>query len=587
MAKALDYLSQVEVSVQGADEETEEGRRIVEEARRRIAERVRKFLEELRLGEGGAVCLAGCQFGEYALTYKHEPYARFAAPFIHYIAEDAPREEVVKFVAELVLYDGSVSIKDALLTMGNFRVEDQTKALPLDVYDKLALFIIFAAKYGVGVKEVYIQTSGSTDAAKKAGLATIYFDRGYAAEAFAEAWAGLHAGWRFGREQGLYADHLFKKTQKLRRYVEEYVKSIRIEHIIRGDKATVYFRDEAGNEIAHINIRWNGRSLLAYFNGARKTAERLTAVLNALGASAEAREDGARQSVKLYTDSITAIRHPDWLNAVRALVEELYKNGKIDEKQRDKLLREIEAGPNVVEVAGVELGVRLDVEIESGKSKKKLVIKYNQSSPDAHEAAVKALKAAGFEEGIHFTAKRPEGGQQGYVRLKMPAGLWKLEELERQGVEWAKKALKRLGEIARARGFYDLLEEHLKPAREAETVDPRDVVVEDRERGVRAVIKDVKLGWVNGRPRITIEYEAGGRRESFYFTWGVRESGAVYVNVALDGKRALVLAALTGDDSLKGRTGSATLTAKHLFALARYKGIGWDLLRWYAKVKHE
>ena len=34
-----------------------------------------------------------------------------------------------------------------------------------------------------------------------------------------------------------------------------------------------------------------------------------------------------------YTDSITAIRHPDWLDAVRAL-EELYKSKRINDKQR-------------------------------------------------------------------------------------------------------------------------------------------------------------------------------------------------------------------------------------------------------------
>ena len=103
-------------------------------------------------------------------------------------------------MAELVLYDGHVSLGEVYFAMGNFRVGDESKALPLDLYDKLALFIIFAAKHGVGVKRIYsIQTSDNADAAKKAGLATIFFDREYAAGAFAEAWASLHAEWRFGR----------------------------------------------------------------------------------------------------------------------------------------------------------------------------------------------------------------------------------------------------------------------------------------------------------------------------------------------------------------------------------------------------
>ena len=50
--------------------------------------------------------------------------------------------------------------------------------------------------------------------------------------------------------------------------------------------------------------------------------------------------------------------------------------------------------------------------------------------------------------------------------------------------------------------------------------------------------------------------------------------------------KAAVLAALVGDESIKGKK-KAMLTAKHLFALARYKGIGWELLRWYAEVVRE
>ncbi|AFA39908.1 PaRep2b protein [Pyrobaculum oguniense TE7] len=39
-------------------------------------------------------------------------------------------------------------------------------------------------------------------------------------------------------------------------------------------------------------------------------------------------------------------------------------------------------------------------------------------------------------------------------------------------------------------------------------------------------------------------------------------------------EKAAVLAALTGDDRLKGKKGVAALYAKHLFALAKIKGVG-------------
>ena len=582
----LGLLSRIDIAVEGADEGTEEGRRKIAEVRRAIVERV-EYFARLRLGEGGKVYLAE-QLGKPALTYEYEAYARVIAPLLHYIAEGGqallarhtpegvPKEdklklEVLKFLAQLILYDGHVDQNEATLAMGHFGVRKEEKKLPLDVYDKVALFITMAALYNIDIQRVYVRKD----------KAMIYFSREFAREAFAADWAELLRLLELGRRRGLYADHIFDKLLEMREYVEEWANNVKIEHVVRGDKITVYFKDKAGREIAHINVGWTGESLLAKFKGARERAERLAAILNALGASAEARKDGANWSVRLYTDSIAAIRRPEWLEAVRTLVEELYKNGRITKEQRDRLLKEIEAGPNVVEVAGVEMGVNLEETAVKMGTSKKLVISYKPRSPDAYEAAVKALKAAGFEEGLHFTAKAPEGGEKGYIYLKKPAGLWKLEELRQQGVEWAKRALDRLEEIARARGFYDLLEEYLRPAREAETVDPRDVAAEDKERGIRAVIKDVKLEWENGRPRIVVEYEASGRRESFSFIWGVYEG--VKASVRLNEGRAAVLATLTGDEKLKGKRGSWELTAKHLFALAKYKGVGWELLWWYAK----
>ncbi|WP_181933331.1 hypothetical protein [Pyrobaculum aerophilum] len=41
-----------------------------------------------------------------------------------------------------------------------------------------------------------------------------------------------------------------------------------------------------------------------------------------------------------------------------------------------------------------------------------------------------------------------------------------------------------------------------------------------------------------------------------------------------DGERALVLAALTGDGSIKEKGGVAHLYARHLFPLAKLRGVG-------------
>ncbi|MCX8138022.1 PaRep2b protein, partial [Pyrobaculum aerophilum] len=201
--------------------------------------------------------------------------------------------------------------------------------------------------------------------------------------------------------------------------------------------------------------------------------------------------------------------------------------------------------------------------------------------------AVKALRDAGFVEGVHFTAKKPEGDEPGYIRLRIPTGLWRLVELRRQGVDWADKALRRLEEIAKARGLSELVEEYLKPAIEAETVDPRGLVVEDAEKGIRAVIRDVKVERDGDRPRVVVEYEVGGDVKSFSFIWGVTTTGKVIASVNLNDERALALAALLDDETIRGKRNVVTLYAKHLFALAKLKGVGWGLLRWYAEVMRE
>ncbi|RFA95838.1 hypothetical protein CGL51_06740 [Pyrobaculum aerophilum] len=405
---------------------------------------------------------------------------------------------------------------------------------------------------------------------------------------FATAWAELSRLWRFGVENGLYADHILNKLEGIRKHVEEYVEKLRIEYTLYSLPGVdpwveVRFRDDRGSEVAHINIRWDGESLHAVFNGAREKAERLASILNALGASVEAKKYGREWRVGFTTGSITAIRRKEWLEAVKALVEELHKRGIVNEEQKRRLLTEINAGPNVVEIAGVELSVKAQATNKS----KKLIIMYHPSSPTTFNTAVKALKDAGLEEGVHFTAKRPEGGKFGHVYIKLPAGLWRLVELRRQGVEWADKALRRLEEITKARGFYDLLEEYLKPAREAETVDPRGLVVEDAEKGIKAVVRDVRVERDGDRPRVVVEYEVNGVTKSFSFIWGVRKEGIVMASVWLTEEKAVVLAALLNDKTIREKRNTATLSAGHLFALAKYRGVGWELLRWYAEVMRE
>ncbi|WP_333639182.1 PaRep2b protein [Pyrobaculum aerophilum] len=481
----------------------------------------------------------------------------------------------MRFLAYVTLFDGHVSRNQVYLTLGNFRVDNDEKRLPLDVYDKIALYIILAAKYGIGVRTMYIVKS----------VASLLFDREYAEGMFSLVWAELSRLWSFGVENGLYADHIFNKLNHIRRYVEEYVNKLRIEYTLYSPPGVdpwveVRFRDDRGDEIAHINIRWHRNELRAFSASVREKAERLASILNALGASVEAKEYDEGWRVEFTTDSITAIRRKEWLEAVRALVEELYRRNIINDVQKNRLLTDIYVGPNKIEIAGI----KFNIEESKTDNHKWLAIGYWPKTTKSFNTAINTLKSAGFEEGIHFTAKRPEGGKRGYIRLKVPAGLWRLEELRRQGVEWADKALQRLEEIAKAKGFSDLLENYLKPAREAETINLKDITVEDVKKGIRAIIRSVRVEWENNRPRVVVEYEINGEVNTFSFIWGVITGGRIRASVKLNDERALVIAALTGDEIVKEKRGNVVLTTNHLLALVKYEGIGWKLLWWYASV---
>lgn len=553
LLKALALLSRVEIKGEN-DEES----RII---RRKIMERIEMFLTKLRLGENGAVCLVNCQLGEPTLTYKHEAYARVVAPLLHYIAEDASTEEAMKFLAHVIFYDGTVRRDQVVLTFGRFGAK---KKLPLDMFDKIALYLLIASKYNVELKKIYVYT--------RKNATIIRFDLEYALRMLFKAWSDFFILWDFGRKFNIYGDHISKKVNNIRKNVEKYVKKkIKIEYKLEeknGPKLIVYFKDDEGNEVVRINVEWFGENLHAKFIGSREKAEYLASILNALGLSVEAKKSNEGWYVELYTDSITAIHDPKWLEVIGSFIEKLYAYEIIDDKKKNELLKKIKIDSNNVKIAGVEMSVT----IRNGR----LEIRYWSLEDISH--IVETLKAAGFEESVDFVVKKI--GKKNRIYLKLPASLWRLEELRRQGIDWAAKAIERLEEIAKRRGVLDALEKYLKPAREAETIDPRMIVVENPKK---IVIKDLKLKWKNGKPRIMIEYEINGKKKSFYLTWGIMIKRTVYANVKLDEERAIVLAALTNDESIKKKRGFMTLTAMRFFALVRYKGVGWDLLRWYAR----
>ena len=451
LLKALTFLNQVEISIIHANKETGKNWNDITKIKKILEKRIKMFLTKLRLGKGGEVCLVDCNDGKLTLTYEYESYARIIAPLLYYIGKDASPDEVMKFLAYIVLFDGYTSGQVSLVA-GNFSAKK--KQLPLDIYDKLVLYMLVLAKYNIAVKRLYIGKNRFE----------ISFDPEYVIRMFMVTW---------------------NEVSELLGWAEKYAKS----------------RDHVFRKLKHIKLRI--------------------------------------------------------------------------------------AKPNIIEIAGVKINIWLGT-VKKGKSQK-LLIRYHPKSMESLDRVVKVLKDAGFEEGLHFTIKIPKNGKPGYVHLRIPTGLWRLVELSKAGVNWAERTLKQLRDIAKERGF-ELLEEYLKPAMEAETIDPKGMSIEYPEKRIKATVKDIKMEWRRGVwPKIIVIYEIDGKEKSFNIIWRIMKNRGIYkqiyANVWLNEERGVVLAALTGDESLKKKKGTAMLTAKHLLALVRFKGIGWNLLKWYITQK--
>lgn len=106
-------------------------------------------------------------------------------------------------------------------------------------------------------------------------VAKMRFNRDYAAKAFFEMWDRLPASLSRAEARELHADHILEKLKEMREYVEAHAERVRIEHELYSPPdadlwVEVCFKDEAGNELAYINLDWRQGSLRAYFAGSRR-----------------------------------------------------------------------------------------------------------------------------------------------------------------------------------------------------------------------------------------------------------------------------------------------------------------------------
>ncbi|MEM0484570.1 MAG: PaRep2b protein [Pyrobaculum sp.] len=352
-------------------------------------------------------------------------YLRVLLPLAYavvaYKRGELSREEAALVVIFAVLYDGSVYRDEIRLYVGGPEKEEK----PIMTHDHFTAFWLWALReLGFRPSAVYPDRGKHHIVFRGAELnelvkvlvpmlPALHQLRDALAE-FADAFRVITrevVKRKFGIEWAydVRNEGFFKKLEEIITMAEDYVyRNIAVERgplDTSGSHPKTVIRFKLGDEeVAHITVYWTGDKLQAQFIGSRENAEKLASVIRALGGKAEVKYvKGKGQVVRLYTDGIASIRHGDWLKAVRGFVDELYGKGLIDKDKYEQLVRDITAGPNVVEFAGTEFTVYY-----RGQSNR-IDVEYHPRSEASKNAALNALKARGLREGEHFTVTEQGG----------------------------------------------------------------------------------------------------------------------------------------------------------------------------------
>uniref|UniRef100_UPI002FD89F58 PaRep2b protein n=1 Tax=Pyrobaculum aerophilum TaxID=13773 RepID=UPI002FD89F58 len=374
----------------------------------RVSQLLKQWEEAEKNGDKEAVD----RLGKYLrvllpLAYAVEAYKR----------GELSREEAALAVIFAVLYDGSVSRGEIRLAVGG----PEHEVNPIMTHDNFTAFWLWALKeLGFKPSAVYPGREAHTIVfrgdelnellkAVTPALPALHGLRDALAE-FADAFRTI-SGEVIKRKFGIdwaydvTTEGFFRKLNEIITMAEDYVRNVTVERgpldtSGRLPKTVIRFKLD-GEVVVYIVMYWTGDALLAQFGGSREKAERLASIIKSLGGKAEVRRTGKGWRTWLTTDSIIAIRHDGWLNAVKDFVDELYGKGLISEDRYKQLVREITAGPNTVKFAGVEFSVNY----RSGT----IDVEYQPSSEASKNAAVNALMARGLKEGVHFTVTERGG----------------------------------------------------------------------------------------------------------------------------------------------------------------------------------
>jgi len=130
--------------------------------------------------------------------------------------------------------------------------------------------------------------------------------------------------------------------------------------------------------------------------------------LAGVGAEVMKKESMDVWRVRATTGMLVAGRE-ELRNALAEIVREAITKGWVDEKKAGDWLKELEGGRVLKEG-----WPRYEMELARSGA---LRVRFRSPNPDSIQREVKRLREMGLEEGVHFSARMPEGGEKGYVSI--------------------------------------------------------------------------------------------------------------------------------------------------------------------------
>jgi len=345
---------------------------------------------------------------------------------------------------------------------------------------------------------------------------------------------------------------------------------------------------KAGGRQAKFSVEL-GDALKIQFNSSnREAAEEAAQLLRQAGVEAELKNywdksvNREKWYVKASIDKLAAARK-ELREAIAQAIREAEKKGLVDSEKADAWLEKL-------------LRMRFSALLDSRGA---LRVMYKSTSPLAVEYAAERLERLGLRPGVHYRAKKPQGGGRGWVAIT-PEGLRRLAHLAAQAQD----------EQIRAEATQLL--QQVKEATEGEARRRLEEEIEaGRGRGA-AKLAGLKTGdatihearaWIEKEQlRIWIRAEVGGAplQKTITFTRGARGEvrGYTYAHADAPGGRAadahrtktLIIAVTSHEPTIVERRDGAImlkLTRRHLEALMKYAEIHQEAERWLQKTKEE